>query len=590
MKKIGALFISFFVGIGFSTIVAQSVPTTTGFETLDYLYEISGKKTLAGQQSRKYWDKMQRIVGDYPALWGEDMLYLPSNGTGSMAQWRALVTHNAKLRRAEGAVISMMFHACPPTEPEPCDWWGNEDRGVLGTLSDQQWLELITEGTMLNKNWKARLDAIYPYLKELDDAGVELLFRPLHEMNQGAFWWGGRPGPNGTRRLFQITRDYLDKEKGLTNLIWVWNMQDFPSLATDLTDYDPGSDYWDMLTLDVYWSDGTGYTAAKYNSIKNKAAGKPIAIGECGVLPSVATLASQPDWTFFMGWSSLTQEKNSDTSIRNIYNSSNVLTLNQTGRGDGKTDNQNQLLVCNFDDVFPFISTGGGLRMEYAEAPDDSPASGQTGLVRVPDNNGSSGSNFFAIWIDGFIDPRNYVGLSFFAQASSTVPFAAKLEQSVASNSIAQIQDWASNFRYTGNGDWQEVRISFDRILEDLATKSAANPNLDPTDYDRIVLVPAPYQNRPAFTLTIDNIRLRTSWEDDTEIRPTKTSDAIRLFVANGSILATAEAGSPVSLKVYSLSGQEIAAGVNRVSVANGIYIVKAATEKENRVRKIIVQ
>ena len=562
----------------------------TAFETLEYLYEISGTKTLAGQHGRKYWHKMQRIAGDYPALWGGDMHYLPTNGAGSLQQWRSLMTHDAKKRWEEGAVVSMMFHACPPTEPEPCDWWGNGDKGVLGTLSDQQWQELITDGTLLNNNWKTRLDVIYPYLKELDDAGVELLFRPLHEMNQGAFWWGGRPGPNGTRRLFQITRDYLEKVKGLTNLIWVWNIQDFSTLASDLNEYDPGSDYWDMLTLDVYWSDGRGYTSDKYNLIKNKAAGKPIAIGECDVLPSSTILTSQPDWTFFMAWSELTQQKNSDATIRNVYNSSNVLTLNQTGRGTGLSDNPNQWMVCNFDDVFPFLSTSGGLHMDYAEAPGDSPASGQTGVVRVPDNDGSSGGNHFSIWIDEFIDPRDYVGISFLAQAPSTVAFAAKLEQSLAANNIAQIQDWNyNNYRYTGAGAWQEVRISFDKIKEDLATRLAANPALDPMDYDRIVIVPAPYLNRHAFTLNIDDIRLRSSW--DTGIPLATNDDAIHIFAADGTIRATASDGSPVVLKVYALSGQEIAGGINQVQLGmKGVYIVRAATINASRISKIAVQ
>ena len=569
-----------------------SQQASTSFETLDYLYDISGKKTLAGQHSRKYWEKIQRVSGDYPALWGEDMMYLPTNGTGSMAQWRALVTHNAKQRWTEGAVVSMMFHACPPTQAEPCDWWGNGDKGVLGTLSNAQWSELITDGTTLNQNWKARLDAIYPYLKELDDAGVELLFRPLHEMNQGAFWWGGRSGPSGTRKLYQITRDYLEKEKGLTNLIWVWDIQDFSTLASDLSSYDPGSDYWDVLALDVYWSDGQGYTTNKYNLIKNKAAGKPIAIGECEVLPAAATLTSQPDWTFFMGWSELTQQKNSETNIRNLYNSPYVLTLNQTGRGSGKNDNQKPSVVCNFDDVFPFISTGGGLGIDYVEASAGSSASGQMGAVRVPVNNGSSGDNLFALWIDGFIDPRDYVGISFLAQASSTVAFAAKLEQSLASNSVAQIQDWNyNNYRYTGAGAWQEVRISFDKIKEDLAAKSATNPALNPIDYDRIVIVPAPYQNHPAFTLNIDNVRLRTSWNDESGIQLTKNTNAINMLVENGIISAKAKDGHPVSLKIYSISGQEIAHGINQIRLGTkGAYIVKATAGNESNISKVVVQ
>ena len=584
MKK----FPVFILAFAFAISTALSQPVSSAFETLDYLHEISGAKTLSGQFGRKYWEKIPRITGDYPALWGEDMQFHPTNGTGSMAQWRALVTHNAKLRWAEGALISMMFHACPPTEPEPCDWWGNGDTGVLGTLSDTQWEELITEGTLLYNNWKARLDAIYPYLKELDDAGVELLFRPLHEMNQGAFWWGGRPGPNGTRRLYQITHDYLKKEKGLTNLIWVWNIQDFSTLASDLNTYDPGSDYWDMLAMDMYWSDSQGYVSEKYNLIKNKAAGKPIAIGECGLLPSSGLLTSQPDWTFFMGWSELTQQNNSETNIHNLYNSLNVLTLNQTGRGSGKNVNLIQSMICNFDDFFSFVSTGGGLTMNYTETSAASPASGQTALVQVPDNNGSFGGNFLAIWLDGLIDPRDYVGISFLAQAQTTIPFAVKIEQSLAANNIAQIQDWNYNdFRYTGAGAWQEVRISFDRIKENLVSKLASETPPNPADYDRIVLVPAPYQNRSAFTFNIDNIRLRTSWTDVSEIQSLKNSSEITISFENGII----SAGNSVFLTVYSLSGQEIVSGTNQVELkTKGVYIVKARTGNAGQVCKVIVR
>jgi len=38
------------------------------------------------------------------------------------------------------------------------------------------------------------MDDIAQYLQWLDLNGVEVLFRPLHEMNQNCFWWGGRGG------------------------------------------------------------------------------------------------------------------------------------------------------------------------------------------------------------------------------------------------------------------------------------------------------------------------------------------------------------------------------------------------------------
>ena len=579
MKKILAVFILFLACV--STLVSQSVPT--GFDALDYLYSISGKSTLAGQQGRNYWFTMRQISGDYPALWGEDLLFYPSDGTASMAEWRKLVVHDAKQHWIQGALISMMFHACPPTQAEPCDW--NKD--VLSKLSDTQWQELITDGTTLNNNWKARLDIIYPYLKELNDAGVELLFRPLHEMNQGAFWWGGRPGPNGTARLYQITHDYLVKTKGLTNLIWVWDVQDFSSLASDLTNYDPGNDYWDVLALDVYWSDGTGYTATKYNLIKNKAAGKPIAIGECDGLPSSGTLQSQPAWTFFMGWAELTQQKNTNAAIRTLYNASNVLTLSKTGRSPVVDDNQDKSLICNFDDVFPYVSTAGGLSLDIVDAV--APATGKSGALWVPQNNPKDG--FLVVYLNEPIDPRNYVGVSFLAQAPITVPFVTKLEQTSDNNNSAQIQDWNTYPSYSGNGEWKEVQLPFDVIKQSLAQKLAANPNFPASNYNRVVIVPGPYQKLPEFTLNIDDIRLRTSWDDNTGIPLTMNTDVIHISTVDRTVSAKAVNGNPVRLKIYSISGQEVAGGLNQVQVATkGVYIVKATAGDASIVSRIIVR
>jgi mannan endo-1,4-beta-mannosidase len=154
--------------------------------------------------------------------------------------------------------------------------------------------------------------------------GVEVLWRPLHEMNQGDFWWGGRPGPQGTVRLYQITHDYMVGVKGLTNLIWVWDVQD---LDLNWAPYNPGDSYWDVLALDIYGADG--YTLEKYQTLLQLAGDKPIAIGECEVLPTADELAAQPRWTFFMAWAELVQTANSVQQIQVLYNAANVITLDQ---------------------------------------------------------------------------------------------------------------------------------------------------------------------------------------------------------------------------------------------------------------------
>ncbi|MGZ3449182.1 MAG: glycoside hydrolase family 26 protein [Polyangiales bacterium] len=288
---------------------------------LDFLTSISGKKTLAGIHNRhnatpsQFTGQMHDITGKYPAFWSADFLFESDD-----IAHRADIVVQAKTEWSHGAVVQLMFHACPPDIGEPCNW----DPGLLHhPLSDPAWKDLVTDGGTLNKAWKARLDVIAPFLKELQDAGVAPLFRPHHEMNQGAFWWGGRPGPEGTRKLYQITHDYLVKTKGLDQLIWVWDVQD---LSWDFDQYDPGEAYYDLAALDVY--DGSGFTKAKYDAMV-KASSRPIAIGECQNLPTAAQLDAQPGWTFFMGWSELVAENNSQGAIKALFDSPRVVTLDE---------------------------------------------------------------------------------------------------------------------------------------------------------------------------------------------------------------------------------------------------------------------
>ncbi len=306
-------------------LIIFNLPAGTAFtqhKTLDYLQKISGKYTLAGQHNRepnadpaRWTNYIFELTGKYPALWSGDFLFQQEN-----LEHRWTMIREAEKQWQKGAVINLMLHTCPPHRGEPCDW----DAGVINDpLTDEQWDSLITDGTALNLAWKTRLDTIAVYLRYLADHDVEVLFRPLHEMNQKAFWWGGRPGPNGTARLYRITHDYLEIHHDLPNLIWVWDMQD---LSRDLAEYNPGSDYWDVFAFDVY---GKGYDQSWYDQILEIAGDKPIAIGECGKLPKPKMLKNQPRWTFFMPWAELVKEKNREKAIKRLYRNPGILTLEE---------------------------------------------------------------------------------------------------------------------------------------------------------------------------------------------------------------------------------------------------------------------
>lgn len=321
LQKLAALLV-------YLLVLCSPAGAQTSFKSLNYLYSISGVKTVAGIHNREpntipslWTDSISVLSGKTPALWSGDFLFLSED---VKARWSMI--HEAEKAWNKGSIVNIMWHTCSPANAEPCKW---DQDGVLDQLTDEEWTSLVSEGGRLNKVWKTRLDGIATYLQYLEDKKVEVLFRPFHEMNQPVFWWAGRKGSNGTARLFQITRDYLQKEKGLTNLIWVWDVQDFETLAQDLQDFNPGHDYWDILAFDMYGSDQKGYTQDKYNACVKAAGGKPIAIGECQQLPTMRELIAQPKWTFFMSWAELTVKHNSLEQIKELYEAPVVITLEE---------------------------------------------------------------------------------------------------------------------------------------------------------------------------------------------------------------------------------------------------------------------
>lgn len=300
--------------------IAGAGVTSPRQKVLDFFASIQGRKTLAGIDNKTSpaddTNQLKGITGKKPSFWGNDF------GFGSAVDARQKMIDEAKRQWNSGSVVQLQYHACIPTRDEYCSW---DDIGGAHPqhLSDPQWNDLVTAGTALNKAWLGRLDKLAGFLQDLKNAGVAPLFRPLHEMNQGVFWWAGRGGANGTRKLWQITHDYLVNTKGLDNLVWVWNVQDFTSLSSDAVAYNPGPAYFDIAALDVY---NTGYTQGNYNAMLSAAGGKPIAIGECQFIPTVSLLASQPQWTYFMLWPDFTGETRNKAEYSNVFNAASVLT------------------------------------------------------------------------------------------------------------------------------------------------------------------------------------------------------------------------------------------------------------------------
>ncbi|MEU1367442.1 glycosyl hydrolase [Streptomyces sp. NPDC005803] len=296
-----------------ATESAQAFPATPKQTVVNYLRSISGTSIVSGQHNKEpasapgqYTQQVKDVTGQYPGLWGGDLMFAAPDVAD-----RQRVVDQAKTEWANGSLVALTWHVCPPTGGSSCAFEG----GVKSNMSDAQFSQILTDGSTLNKAWKQRLDEAVPYLQQLKNAGVPVLFRPFHEMNESWNWWGNRPGANGSARLFQITRDYLAGTKGLDNLIWVWNVQDNP--AGGWSNYYPGNQYADVVSLDVWYKSHP--SSADYQQMRNIAGTKPMAIGEIGKMPTAALLQSQPQWAWFMMWSEHLRGNNTNAEIQAAY-------------------------------------------------------------------------------------------------------------------------------------------------------------------------------------------------------------------------------------------------------------------------------
>ncbi len=339
---------------------------------LEFLYQIQGKYILSGQHNfasgiTKYDDEVFSMTGRRPVVWGSDFSFedvgegfqryqhagplnisvpfeRPCVETGlTVEEARQGIVNEAIIQAAQGRIITLMWHCCDPRFTDggnTCNGdkvWTMEENAP----SAQEWDELCTDGTALNAAWKKEMDSVIPFLKQLQDEGIPVLWRPYHEMNGAWFWWGNKPGENGFKRLWIMTYEYFTAQ-GLNNLLWVWDAN-APRIkpGDDALPYElfyPGNEYVDVLAADVY---GWDYKQSHHDELVDLGGGKPIALGEIGQLfRDSSFFDEQPQWTWFMVWGYfIGSHRNTEDHlevVRGIYNNPKVLTLDRISYKKGK--------------------------------------------------------------------------------------------------------------------------------------------------------------------------------------------------------------------------------------------------------------
>lgn len=180
----------------------------------------------------------------------------------------------AKLYWKAGGLVTT--HASPNNP-----WTG---KGVTDLAGREKLPNLIKPGTPENLVWLKQLDAYAAVFAELRDAGVVVLWRPLHEMtfeNIRFYDCGAYPGkPEVFKELWRHMFRYFTEEKKLHNLLWVYSAADVEGWGGPGADsVYPGGDYVDIVGLSLY-TDRVEVRGKAYEKLT--ALGKPFAFSEFG--------------------------------------------------------------------------------------------------------------------------------------------------------------------------------------------------------------------------------------------------------------------------------------------------------------------
>lgn len=287
------------------TSTVESTPAEQLLERLES--EVSAGKIMYGHQDDLMYghtwkaedgeytrSDVRDVCGMYPAVYGldlggievADMNNLDGNPFDRMRE-SALVHHE------RGGIISFSWHPRNPYTGGDA-WDVSSKEAVASILEGGEKHELFME-------WLGRIADYFSSFKTADGQAVPLIFRPWHEHTGSWFWWGrDLCTTEQYRQLWAMTYDYMEKERGLDNLVWSYSPGAGGITEELYMERWPGDGMVDLLGVDCYqYSTGEEYTTDLKKSLDimkkvGEEHGKLMAVTETGY-------ESIPDATWWTG-------------------------------------------------------------------------------------------------------------------------------------------------------------------------------------------------------------------------------------------------------------------------------------------------
>ena len=267
--------------------------------------------------------------GHYPAIGGFDMLF--AAGGHHEEGWFKGYTENNLLMTEDlwkmGGIPTYTWHwkvgedTVFYTQGTPAGF-NNPGctEGVMGTSNTNTCFNYtkafkgdkcqeLDETSQEYKDIVADVDIVSGYFKQLEEKGIAVIWRPLHEASGGWFWWG-TASPECYVQLYRLVFDRMVKTNKLTNLIWVWNINTDPKFGYDYSALNaawyPGDEYVDIVAVDIYDPLNDHNSAANYYNkiVSDVGTSKMIALSENGAIPDIDSIAEDKAyWSYWMTWS-----------------------------------------------------------------------------------------------------------------------------------------------------------------------------------------------------------------------------------------------------------------------------------------------
>jgi mannan endo-1,4-beta-mannosidase len=324
----------------------------------NYLKSVWGQKTLAAQQDLTWKDSIDMAArihtdtGKYPAMMGYDFM-----NYGMTASWvEGLDQTNEAITYAnDGGLVTFSWHWRDPallgtSNVNNAQFYANQS----DTSKNTNFMIPVKDGVLDQSTdaytqINAGIDLIAVELKKLNDAGVTVLWRPLHEASgnngNGWFWWGrsrsdGVPQAYANILLWRHIYDRLVNYHQLHNLLWIWNGQNPVWYPGDDTVDIMSQDIYDSIDNKTYKSQIASYTATR----KYTSESKMIAMSENSFIPDPDKISTDGAWwLWFMVWNDSDtaagvtdannfwtgEYYNTNVHKTKVYNHANVITLDE---------------------------------------------------------------------------------------------------------------------------------------------------------------------------------------------------------------------------------------------------------------------